>query len=137
MVFASEDIPKGDEISDSYGQSFLTETKCQRRDYLRSRYLFECHCRACDGDFPTFDLIPKKLPKRVSERYTTLVDSVRSVLRDNRSDDLAEAMEKCKETFRVLERGRIFRPHGSWETLLVLTDTVLQRIYHNNRANPG
>ena len=48
VVMATEDIPKGSEVSDSYGLvHYITNEKVERQTVLKTRFNFECQCIAC------------------------------------------------------------------------------------------
>ena len=48
VVIAAEDIPKGTEISDSYGLvHYLTNEREERQTMLMKRFNFQCNCVAC------------------------------------------------------------------------------------------
>ena len=48
------DIQPGEEVSDSYGLSFIETPRRLRRRRLCEQYRFECGCHACEADFPLF-----------------------------------------------------------------------------------
>ena len=45
-------IPKGQEVTDNYGQVFYFKGKDDRQRELKARYWFECGCQACSADWP-------------------------------------------------------------------------------------
>ncbi|XP_048511926.1 SET and MYND domain-containing protein 4-like isoform X2 [Athalia rosae] len=53
VVRAIRFIRKGTEILDCYGPHFLSDSKSERKAYLRKKYNFDCACEACDKNlFP-------------------------------------------------------------------------------------
>ena len=50
---ANRNIPRGEEISECYGQMYYTKDADSRREALRRHYKFECQCPACLYNYPT------------------------------------------------------------------------------------
>ena len=51
---SDRDIRQGDEVSDSYGLSFIETPLRLRQKRLSEQYKFQCQCRACQEDFSLF-----------------------------------------------------------------------------------
>ena len=51
---SARDIKRGDEVSDSYGLSFIETPLRLRQRRLSEQYKFQCVCLACQQDFPLF-----------------------------------------------------------------------------------
>lgn len=54
-------IPKGAEISDSYGEHFAIRGREERQKYLHQQYYFVCSCEPCTQNWPTYDALPNGL----------------------------------------------------------------------------
>ena len=63
------EIEQGEEVTDSYGLTFIETNKQHRQRRFRTQYKFTCTCVACAENFPTFD----KLEKGVSDNLGTLI----------------------------------------------------------------
>ena len=50
---ANRNIPRGEEISECYGQMYYNKNTDTRREALRRHYKFECQCPACLYNYPT------------------------------------------------------------------------------------
>ena len=62
-------IEPGEEVTDSYGMTFIETPKHQRQKRFKKQYKFVCRCRACEENYTTFD----KLEKGVSDNLGTLI----------------------------------------------------------------
>lgn len=51
-------IPKGEQLTDSYGPHFVSDTLSLRTDVLKARFRFNCICSACRLDYPTQQNLP-------------------------------------------------------------------------------
>uniref|UniRef100_A0A336M3K9 CSON001819 protein n=1 Tax=Culicoides sonorensis TaxID=179676 RepID=A0A336M3K9_CULSO len=58
-LFVTRPIKAGEQIFDSYGPSFLNQTKDERKLLLHS-YHFDCTCNACVKNYPVSELLPSK-----------------------------------------------------------------------------
>ncbi|XP_064095006.1 SET and MYND domain-containing protein 4-like [Macrobrachium nipponense] len=47
-------IPRGAEVTDSYGEHYGLKPLTQRRSVLQQQYYFECKCEACENNWPTY-----------------------------------------------------------------------------------
>ncbi|XP_047469829.1 SET and MYND domain-containing protein 4-like [Penaeus chinensis] len=54
-------IPKGGEVTRSYGVSYLRMEKKRRRALLQEGYQFLCSCHACENDWPLYEDLPNSL----------------------------------------------------------------------------
>jgi SET domain len=67
-------ISKGEQIVDSYGPHFVSETLSLRENILKSRFRFTCVCSACRLDFPTQHGLPWTLDRvEISDEIMTSV----------------------------------------------------------------
>ncbi|CAL4069982.1 unnamed protein product [Meganyctiphanes norvegica] len=57
-------IPKGYEVTDTYGERFVSHTRAQRRESLQKTYFFCCGCIACLADWPMFLHLPNQVQLR-------------------------------------------------------------------------
>ena len=48
------DISEGEEVTDSYGVSFIETPRKIRQRKLLQQYKFECNCNACRENYPLF-----------------------------------------------------------------------------------
>ncbi|XP_042875594.1 SET and MYND domain-containing protein 4-like [Penaeus japonicus] len=48
-------IPCGAEITDSYGERYVSHARAKRRAELQQHYFFCCNCAACQADWPLFE----------------------------------------------------------------------------------
>lgn len=62
-------IEPGEEVTDSYGMTFIETPKHHRQKRFKKQYKFVCRCRACEENYTTFD----KLEKGVSDNLGTLI----------------------------------------------------------------
>ncbi|XP_040579465.1 SET and MYND domain-containing protein 4 [Lepeophtheirus salmonis] len=54
ILRAATIISPGDEITDNYGHYYLIKDRSVRSPDLKKQYFFDCNCRACREDWPTF-----------------------------------------------------------------------------------
>ncbi|KAG0719677.1 SET and MYND domain-containing protein 4 [Chionoecetes opilio] len=54
FLYSVNAIPRGAEITDSYGVQYVSHTRAQRRTALQQHYYFCCGCAACQADWPLF-----------------------------------------------------------------------------------
>lgn len=65
LLVASRNIKKGEEVTSSYGETFLTSNKKTRQEINESKYHFVCECDACVCDYPTFTQLANQLPDQI------------------------------------------------------------------------
>jgi hypothetical protein len=161
VVIATEDIAAGQEVmhknmpnwkypsmnnvfqvSDSYGMSFLTANRDERQDYFKKRFLFDCACRACAGNYPTYDLLPSTLSDYASEIYDSDVVDARKILQEGfwsgaDRQKLEIAKEKCLSALKNLDTNHIPFIHTSREKAVALLETSVRRLYMPAAAEAG
>ncbi len=52
----------GEQITIDYGPIYYDRTKVERQRHLKENYYFDCHCDACNGDWPLLDEIDTRIP---------------------------------------------------------------------------
>ncbi|XP_063611990.1 SET and MYND domain-containing protein 4-like [Penaeus indicus] len=57
FLYSVSEIPRGAEITDSYGERYVSHARAKRRAELQQHYFFCCNCAACQGDWPLFENI--------------------------------------------------------------------------------
>ena len=76
LLVASKNIRKGEEITDNYckGKEGMDGSKLWIIIFhsilfisIQENFLFSCECEACEGDWPTFNIMPTDRP---SEKVT-------------------------------------------------------------------
>lgn len=60
LAFATKNILEGEEISDTYCQTFAAVSRDTRAKAL-TKYNFSCACDACRNNWPTLSELPQKL----------------------------------------------------------------------------
>lgn len=57
MVYVNlcKNFKKGDQICENYGPLYSQVRKTERQNTLKSQYWFDCHCIACEHDWPLFE----------------------------------------------------------------------------------
>ncbi|XP_064093457.1 SET and MYND domain-containing protein 4-like isoform X1 [Macrobrachium nipponense] len=61
VIRASRCISPGEEITESYCQTFYQEGEEERQMGLLEVYQFTCHCEACQKKWPTYKNLPKEM----------------------------------------------------------------------------
>ena len=59
IAFASRNIKKGEEITDSYSYPYDVTPKDERLTYLENKYKFACKCKACNENWKTANELPR------------------------------------------------------------------------------
>ena len=72
FLYSINIIPKGAEITDSYGERYVSHTRTERRKALQQTYYFCCGCAACQADWPLFKDIPEKPSLRCPSCFQAL-----------------------------------------------------------------
>lgn len=72
FLYSINIIPRGAEITDSYGERYVSHTRTQRRSALQQHYYFCCGCAACQADWPLFKDIPEKPSLRCPSCFQAL-----------------------------------------------------------------
>ena len=54
QLVATRDIQPGEEVTNSYGLTFIESTKAFRQARFSARYKFRCACTACRENWPQF-----------------------------------------------------------------------------------
>ena len=69
-------LNKGDEVTDCYGAHYLNSPtgRLERRKNLKKWFKFQCHCEACDTDYPPSNRLPKKIDDKLGLRLKELFD---------------------------------------------------------------
>ena len=70
---ANRNIPRGEEISECYGQMYYTKNTDTRRDALRRHYKFECQCPACLYNYPTIKELHYAAGKSKETKHSDLL----------------------------------------------------------------
>nr|XP_045606325.1 SET and MYND domain-containing protein 4-like [Procambarus clarkii]XP_045606332.1 SET and MYND domain-containing protein 4-like [Procambarus clarkii]XP_045606341.1 SET and MYND domain-containing protein 4-like [Procambarus clarkii] len=60
FLYSVSIIPQGAEITDSYGERYVSHRRTDRRAALQQHYFFCCSCAACQADWPLFHELPMK-----------------------------------------------------------------------------
>ncbi|XP_068236217.1 SET and MYND domain-containing protein 4-like [Palaemon carinicauda] len=61
VIRASRCIAPGEEITESYCQTFYQQEEEERQMGLLEVYQFTCHCEACQKKWPTYSKLPKEM----------------------------------------------------------------------------
>ena len=56
VLVACRNIAKGEEVTDSYGMTFLETGRAARQATFLAKYKFLCGCRACGQEYPGFQV---------------------------------------------------------------------------------
>ncbi|XP_071536778.1 SET and MYND domain-containing protein 4-like [Panulirus ornatus] len=60
FLYSVSIIPQGAEITDTYGERYVSHGRTERRAALQQHYFFCCGCAACQADWPLFHELPVK-----------------------------------------------------------------------------
>ncbi|KAG7163862.1 SET and MYND domain-containing protein 4-like [Homarus americanus] len=60
FLYSVSTIPQGAEITDSYGERYVSHGRSARRAALQQHYFFCCGCVACQADWPLYHELPMK-----------------------------------------------------------------------------
>lgn len=60
FLYSLSIIPKGAEITDSYGERYVSHSRVERRKALQDHYFFCCGCPACQSDWPMYQELAEK-----------------------------------------------------------------------------
>lgn len=60
FLYSVSVIPCGAEITDSYGERYVSHDRTSRREGLQNHYFFCCGCTACQANWPLFHDLPSK-----------------------------------------------------------------------------
>ncbi|KAJ1520536.1 hypothetical protein ONE63_003655 [Megalurothrips usitatus] len=52
VIHAAKGIRPGQPVSENYGFCYSNKPRPERQDALRRQYWFQCHCQACEEDWP-------------------------------------------------------------------------------------
>ncbi|XP_023288710.1 SET and MYND domain-containing protein 4-like [Orussus abietinus] len=58
VLYAIQPIRKGEQLFSTYTACFFTMGKDARQKRLKYRYYFDCHCRPCEENWPTYIGLP-------------------------------------------------------------------------------
>lgn len=72
FLYSINVIPKGAEITDSYGERYVSHTRTERRTTLQQHYYFCCGCAACQADWPLYKDLPEKPSLRCPSCFQAL-----------------------------------------------------------------
>lgn len=72
FLYSINIIPKGAEITDSYGERYVSHTRTDRRTALQQHYYFCCGCAACQADWPLYKDLPEKPSLRCPSCFQAL-----------------------------------------------------------------
>ena len=70
---ANRNIPRGEEISECYGQMYYNKNTDTRREALRRHYKFECQCPACLYNYPTIKELHYAAGKNKETKHSDLL----------------------------------------------------------------
>ncbi|XP_071451907.1 SET and MYND domain-containing protein 4-like isoform X2 [Hetaerina americana] len=65
VVRALRPLKAGEAIPENYGPVFTKKSRQERQRILRSRYWFICQCKACLGDWPTYEVMGNNAPVKL------------------------------------------------------------------------
>ncbi|KAK3862317.1 hypothetical protein Pcinc_031813 [Petrolisthes cinctipes] len=60
FLYSVSVIPRGAEVTDSYGERYVSHDRISRREGLQYHYFFCCGCAACQANWPLFHELPSK-----------------------------------------------------------------------------
>lgn len=108
LGFATKNIPKGDEITDTYCPTFAAATKEQRHAGL-AKYNFTCNCTACRQGWPTLDKLERKFHNLPTKMYVESVggkDAIKKQMKRISTADhlVAKILRGCDEGGLDLKR---------------------------------
>ena len=118
------EIEAGEEVTDSYGLTFIETTQQQRQRRFRSQYKFTCQCVACLENFPTFD----KLEKGVGDNLAKLIARNLKLINDDLAAGKPAGALKNAISFRRLLRC-LPHLHAVNQRNLILIQTCLRMLY--------
>lgn len=72
FLYSVSIIPQGAEITDSYGERYVSHGRTERRAALQQHYYFCCSCAACQADWPLFHELPMKPSLRCPSCFQAL-----------------------------------------------------------------
>ena len=116
-LIASEDIPAGGEVSDSYGPSSLVHDRDTRRNNLSANYSFLCNCVACTDEHPLFRDRDLKMPSDLEEKHADFLKL------ESPSED------RCKEHYESL--AALSNIHPAKYHVLTKLKRAFQKTYAN------
>lgn len=77
--YASRDLNKGEEITDSYSHAYdVTNYKLRNPDLL-NKYKFHCSCEACEDEWPTFHELPRSFNDVPNEKLNFAPEEIMQV----------------------------------------------------------
>ena len=79
-LLASATIGEGEEACDIYSMHFSEICKQRRQDWLSRLFHFSCGCKACNGDWPTFDHLDSSLPPDLMAKLQVIEKCIQSAL---------------------------------------------------------
>lgn len=60
ILYSISEIKKGEELTMSYGERYVSHDREHRRQNLSKTYFFQCSCPACQLDWPLYSNLPVK-----------------------------------------------------------------------------
>ena len=116
-------IEKGQEISDSYGVSFIETPRKVRQRKLSEQYKFKCECQACQKDFPIFTQLDKLLPDNMINGVSTTLQNINNYLRDN---NFLAAKKTTLRLMSLLDHSQLPYTHAVHQRCRLLLNTCLR-----------
>ena len=114
VLIATENISKGQEITDIYAMHYSEIPKEKRRNWLRDMFFFTCECSACAGNWATFEEMSSDVPEEAMSRLRQIESAIHLSLRKNDLDaaialhikDLEILREFCSMPHRLFVTTR-------------------------------
>ena len=125
VVIANRIIEEGEEVTHNYSYVYAEVSRETRFEYLKRKYCFDCHCQACDQDWPTKESIAKNFDdlqdgqllvdigdgKALMQQVTKIHKLGSTISQEQRAGNYKKAFGFCIEFIKVLEET-IKRPHA-------------------------
>ena len=120
-------ILAGEEVTESYGVTFIETPKKQRQKKLLDQYKFQCRCVACENDFPVFKDLDKLLP----DGLTAVVETGLRTIHDNLAvNEVENAQKHITRLVDQLDKHGLPYLHSVQQRCRVLLGTCL-RLKHS------
>ena len=116
-------IAKGQEISDSYGVSFIETPRKVRQRKLLEQYKFKCECQGCQKDFPLFSELDKLLPDKMINGVSTTLQNINNYLSNN---DFLAAKKTTLKLMSLLHQSGLPYTHAVYQRCRLLLNTCLR-----------
>ena len=158
---SKRDIPRGEEVSLSYGIHHNNMTKDKRLVALKSGYKFDCTCEACKNDFPTLNNLDKSLThgeivwfprfdllmfniriirtglvltggKSLGKKLDKLLNQYQQSFTDGR---LLDAKNACNKYLKTLSSCGVKYPHANYEVGAIALNSCWWQIISANQIN--